>query len=56
MEDPPRPEVSNAVAACRTAGIRAVMATGDDGHTAAAIGDEIGMCSATEAHVVTGGS
>lgn len=47
MEDPPRPEVPRAVAACREAGIRVIMATGDDGRTAEAIGGEIGMCSAT---------
>lgn len=43
MEDPPRAEVTPAVADCRTAGIRIIMATGDDGHTATAIGREIGL-------------
>ena len=43
MEDPPRPEVSGAVAACKGAGIRVFMVTGDDGLTGAAIGREIGL-------------
>ncbi len=43
MEDPPRPEVSGAVAACKRAGIRVFMVTGDDGLTGAAIGREIGL-------------
>ena len=43
MEDPPRPEVAEAVVACRRAGIRVLMVTGDDGLTAAAIGHEIGL-------------
>lgn len=43
MEDPPRPEVSAALAACRQAGVRVVMVTGDHGLTAAAIGQEIGL-------------
>jgi magnesium-transporting ATPase (P-type) len=47
MEDPPRPEVPAALAACRRAGIRVLMITGDDGLTAAAIGREIGLNDAT---------
>jgi magnesium-transporting ATPase (P-type) len=43
MEDPPRPEVPGAVAACKGAGIRVFMVTGDDGLTGAAIGREIGL-------------
>lgn len=43
MEDPPRPEVPGALAACHRAGIRVLMITGDDGLTAAAIGREIGL-------------
>ncbi|MEX0678730.1 MAG: cation-transporting P-type ATPase [Pirellulales bacterium] len=44
MEDPPRVGVGDAVNACRSAGIRVIMATGDSGRTAAAIGREIGLC------------
>jgi magnesium-transporting ATPase (P-type) len=53
MEDPPRPEVPSAVAACRRAGVRVVMVTGDHGLTAAAISREIGL-SGGDVRVVTG--
>jgi magnesium-transporting ATPase (P-type) len=47
MEDPPRPEVPAAIAACRRAGIRVLMITGDDGLTATAISREIGLNGST---------
>jgi sodium/potassium-transporting ATPase subunit alpha len=43
MIDPPRPEVPDALAKCRTAGIRVVMLTGDFGLTAATIARQIGL-------------
>lgn len=41
--DPPRPETAQTVAACRRAGIRFFMVTGDFGLTAAAIARDIGI-------------
>ncbi|MBX3272910.1 MAG: calcium-translocating P-type ATPase, SERCA-type [Sandaracinaceae bacterium] len=45
MIDPPRPEVKDAIAECRRAGIRVVMITGDHAVTAAAIARELGLWS-----------
>ncbi|RJQ19961.1 HAD family hydrolase [Candidatus Woesearchaeota archaeon] len=50
MIDPPRPEVKEAIAKCRSAGIRVVMITGDSALTAEAIGKEVGI----EGRVVMG--
>ena len=41
--DPPRPEAIEAIAACREAGIRVKMITGDHAGTATAIGREMGI-------------
>lgn len=43
MKDPVRPEVPEAIAACRRAGIGVVMITGDDPKTAAAIARNAGL-------------
>lgn len=43
MIDPPRPDVIEAIAKTRLAGIRVVMITGDYGETARAIGREVGI-------------
>lgn len=43
MIDPPRPQVKQAIADCRRAGIRVVMLTGDHAKTAAAIARQVGI-------------
>jgi magnesium-transporting ATPase (P-type) len=43
LEDPPRPYVAEALAACRGADIRVAMITGDHPRTAAAIATEVGL-------------
>ncbi|MFF7728806.1 cation-translocating P-type ATPase [Streptomyces sp. NPDC008001] len=54
MLDPPRPEVSAAVAACRSAGIRIVMVTGDHPLTAEAVARRVGIVREARPTVVTG--
>ncbi len=48
--DPPRPEARDAIAECRSAGIRVRMITGDHATTAAAIAGELGI----EGRAITG--
>jgi calcium-translocating P-type ATPase len=43
LEDPPRPDVADAVRACRRASIRIIVITGDHGLTATAVAHQVGM-------------
>ena len=43
IEDPPREGVAEALEACRVAGVRVAMVTGDNARTASAIGTEVGL-------------
>ncbi|MHB1187849.1 cation-translocating P-type ATPase [Thiobacillus sp.] len=54
LEDPPRPEVPDAIARCAAAGIRVIMVTGDHPHTAQAIAREIGLVKTDQPVVITG--
>jgi magnesium-transporting ATPase (P-type) len=53
IEDPPRPEVARSIAACRRAGIKVCMVTGDHPATARAIATEVGLLG-PEGRVIEG--
>lgn len=54
LEDPPRPEVPQAMARCHSAGIKVIMVTGDHPHTALAIAREIGLVRGEQPEVLLG--
>jgi magnesium-transporting ATPase (P-type) len=54
MADPPRPEATRAVAACRAAGITVKMVTGDHIRTATAIARQMGIGSRPEPIAIEG--
>ena len=54
MQDPPRPEVSQAVQTCLQAGIRMVMVTGDYGLTAESLARRVGMLTTPNPIILTG--
>ena len=53
MLDAPRPEVRDAVARCRSAGIRPIMITGDHQLTAKAVAEDLGIAMASD-RAITG--
>ncbi len=53
LEDPPRPGAAEALAACRRAGVKVAMVTGDHPGTARAIAREVGLLGEDEV-VITG--
>lgn len=54
LEDPPRPEVPEAVRKCHEAGIRVIMVTGDHPRTAEAIARQVGLTRSDRPTVITG--
>ncbi len=54
LHDPPRPAVPEAMARCRSAGIKVIMVTGDHPHTALAIAREIGLIHGAQPTVLLG--
>jgi calcium-translocating P-type ATPase len=54
LEDPPRPEVPEAICRCRDAGLTVIMATGDHPQTARAIADQVGLTGSAEPVIVLG--
>jgi len=54
LEDPPRPEVADAITQCHLAGIKVIMITGDHPHTAVAIARQINLVKSDAPRVITG--
>ncbi len=54
LEDPPRPEVPEAIRRCREAGIRVIMVSGDHPRTARAIAREVGLVESDAPVVISG--
>jgi Ca2+-transporting ATPase len=54
LYDPPREDVAETIAACHAAGVRVVMATGDQVATARNIGRELGILKRDDAEVLDG--
>jgi Ca2+-transporting ATPase len=53
--DPPRSDVPDAIAACRRAGVRVIMLTGDHAETATRIAQDVGLITPADAPAVLAG-
>ncbi len=54
LQDPPRPEVRDALRKCHDAGVRVIMTTGDHPRTALAIARDVGLVRSGDTRVITG--
>jgi magnesium-transporting ATPase (P-type) len=54
MQDPPRPEVEEAIKLCKKAGIKIIMITGDYGLTAESIARKIGLVRSQNVKIIKG--
>jgi len=54
LEDPPRPDVREAVVRCHEAGVRVIMVTGDHPRTAVALGREVEIVRSAQPTVIVG--
>lgn len=54
ISDPVRPDVPDAIACCRTAGVKVKIVTGDTARTAIEIGRQVGMTKPAAEGVITG--
>jgi sodium/potassium-transporting ATPase subunit alpha len=54
LQDPPRPEVRDALRKCREAGVRVIMTTGDHPRTALAVARDVGLAQSGDTQVITG--
>jgi Ca2+-transporting ATPase len=54
FHDPPRADVKQAIELCRKAGVKVIMATGDQAVTARTIGRAVGLVESDNAPVITG--
>jgi sodium/potassium-transporting ATPase subunit alpha len=52
MQDPPRPEVKDAVIECNEAGIKIIVISGDQGSTVASIAEQVGIIKEGESPII----